>query len=936
MQYLRAFLAGYRARVAAGLAGQTPGLRAQLRGMLGGVAGLYTVHTLFYVWPQPWFIEDSAISFAYARHFVEGEGLVAFPGGERVEGYSNALWTLLCAIFYALKVEPWISTKVMGWGFGLVALFASWGLVRRMLPTHRDSLLVLAPPTLLAASTQFVMWNSSGLENSLFCALLGVAAWRLAVEVEEDRGTPWSALALFGLTMTRPDGIAYAAVGGFARVCGTLAQTWRARKEGGSPWTPWRDLVAWVAMLGVPWVAYNAWRYSYFAWEWPNTYYAKEKPMQPFNWGGGGWKYVKDYSTSLGVVWALPLLVAGAVGWGSGVARWRSVLVPALVLPLALLVAWDGRAGLPPALLGSASLWWGAHWNELRVGWIVVMALVAGLATFGRPGWVARGMLWASFCAGVFFCIWSGGDWMKGYRWFSLTSVPMFTLLGAGLIELAASLPRADLRMGRVGTLAQVVAGVLVLALGAPNIWATKDRVESPETQPRDVRKRVNYMTWVKDRLGLEEVTLLEVDMGAHLWYTDWRVADLAGLVDVPVSRHKWQKAFVGDYIFDEVRPDFAHVHGSWARTSKVSAHPRWQQEYVEIPGFPSGRTNLHVGNHVRRSYLVGRDWSGPADRGVTFGTGESAVTMLGWSVPAPDIVPGAELYVDTAWAAPGRKDGFRVLLFLSQPETGALHVLEVAAAYDWLAVHRWKAGEYGQGRFSVKIPASLPQGTYELGFAVLDTATGEVLAYRQEGADLGAEGDPSATPPPPAGNAVAKGDTAPQPRYLAGEWFAPAAVRLVTQDTARTRAEARLADVTTASDAAQCEAAHDAWRNARRHQQHDTGWQQRNWPTARAALVGCWTKRAETADEPITKAEFLAKAIRLDHRDARLLTVTRPLAAALDTRGDEAVKGEDWTAAWQAYSAALSLDPSLAWTRRKAEEARDQRLGIVDDGAKK
>ncbi len=525
---------------------------------------------------------------------------------------------------------------------------------------------------------------------------------------------------------------------------------------------------------------------------------------------------------------------------------------------------------------------------------------------------------------------------MKGYRWFSLTSVPMFTLLGAGLVELAASLPRADLRIGRVGTLAQVVAAVLVLALGAPNIWATKDRVESPETQPRDVRKRVNYMTWVKDRLGLEDVTLLDVDMGAHLWYTDWRVADLAGLVDVPVSRHKWQKAFVGDYIFDEVRPDFAHVHGSWARTSKVSAHPRWQEEYVEIPGFPSGRTNLHVGNHVRRAYLVGRDWSGPADRGVTFGSGEAAVRMLGWSVPAPDIVPGAELYVDTAWSAPGRKDGFRVLLFLSQPETGALHVLEVAAAYDWLAVHRWKAGEYGQGRFSVKIPASLPQGTYELGFAVLDTATGEVLAYQQEGADRGAEGDPSATPPPPAGNAVAKGDSLPQPRYLAGEWFAPAAVRLVTQDTARMRAEARLADVTTASDAAQCEAAHDAWRNARRHQQHDTGWQQRNWPTARAALVGCWTKRAETADEPITKAEFLAKAVRLDHRDAGLLAVTRPLAAALDTRGDEAVKGEDWTAAWRAYSAALSLDPSLAWTRRKAEEARDHRLGIVDDGAKK
>ena len=36
-----------------------------------------------------WFIEDAAISFAYARNLAEGEGLVNFPGGERVEGYAG-------------------------------------------------------------------------------------------------------------------------------------------------------------------------------------------------------------------------------------------------------------------------------------------------------------------------------------------------------------------------------------------------------------------------------------------------------------------------------------------------------------------------------------------------------------------------------------------------------------------------------------------------------------------------------------------------------------------------------------------------------------------------------------------------------------------------------------------------------------------------------
>ena len=52
------------------------------------------------------------------------------------------------------------------------------------------------------------------------------------------------------------------------------------------------------------------------------------------------------------------------------------------------------------------------------------------------------------------------------------------------------------------------------------------------------------------------------------------------------------------------------------------------------------------------------------------------------------------------------RQHGWRPDERQIRPFTSALHALEVAAAYDWLAVHRWKPGEYGQGRFSVKIPA--------------------------------------------------------------------------------------------------------------------------------------------------------------------------------------------------------------------------------------
>ena len=43
----------------------------------------YVLHYLVF---SAYFIEDAGISYSYARHLVDGEGLVAYPGGERVEG----------------------------------------------------------------------------------------------------------------------------------------------------------------------------------------------------------------------------------------------------------------------------------------------------------------------------------------------------------------------------------------------------------------------------------------------------------------------------------------------------------------------------------------------------------------------------------------------------------------------------------------------------------------------------------------------------------------------------------------------------------------------------------------------------------------------------------------------------------------------------------
>ncbi|HNH50718.1 MAG TPA: hypothetical protein PKY30_27030, partial [Myxococcota bacterium] len=205
-----------------------------------------------------------------------------------------------------------------------------------------------------------------------------------------------------------------------------------------------------------------------------------------------------------------------------------------LLVGLALLVLWDGKAGIPASFQNPALRWLGANWVNMRVWYILGIGLFTGLGTMGYRGWEARTMLWATWCTALFFQIFSGGDWMKGFRWFSLATVPQFTLIGVGLYALAELIPKAEKRILGQYPAAVLYASVGTVALICANIPHSYDFAMDAETAVRDVHQRVRYMTGVQKKLGLDQVTLLDVDMGAHLWYTDWTILDIAGLVDVP------------------------------------------------------------------------------------------------------------------------------------------------------------------------------------------------------------------------------------------------------------------------------------------------------------------------------------------------------------------------------------------------------------------
>jgi len=158
-----------------------------------------------------WVCDDSFISLRYAENLVAGHGLV-YNAGERVEGYTNLLWTLLLAALLRLGVDPIRAAELPGIaayaGLAWVLAWESW---RRSRAPGRAFLPLAA--ALVLVCDDFQVWATGGLETALFGLL--VAAGLLATrDAPESPARPWLAGVLLALAvLTRPDGALFALVG---------------------------------------------------------------------------------------------------------------------------------------------------------------------------------------------------------------------------------------------------------------------------------------------------------------------------------------------------------------------------------------------------------------------------------------------------------------------------------------------------------------------------------------------------------------------------------------------------------------------------------------------------------------------------------------------------------------------------------------------------
>lgn len=240
-------------------------------------------------------VDDSYISFRYAHNLARGWGLV-YNEGERVEGYTNFLWTVIMAAGIKVGIDPVLFAKMLGGACAFGTMYFLWRLSGRL---RKYTAAPCLATWLFATSALNSGYSVFGLETPLFVVLI-VAGTYLFFREEPTYGgdenfskLPWSGLVYGFAGITRPEAPMY--IGLLMLVLGLKMFSKRNIIRG----------LLFVAPVG----AHLLFRHSYYGTWTPNTFGAKTG-----NFDGqliGGKLYVEHYIEHVGPI--LLLALAGVV-----------------------------------------------------------------------------------------------------------------------------------------------------------------------------------------------------------------------------------------------------------------------------------------------------------------------------------------------------------------------------------------------------------------------------------------------------------------------------------------------------------------------------------------------------------------------------------------------------------------------------------------------
>lgn len=512
--------------------------------------GVYLLHAAVF---RNWLIDDAGISFAYARNLAEGYGLVSQPGLPPVEAYSNFLWVLLLTPFFVLRIfQPFLTLKALS-AFLILVLY---GLVFKVFSRLvRTPLLVAVILTLLGLNTAFVVWTTSGLENPLYallvCSMVALALRSLPFAGRNLWQPAGLGLLAGGVAMTRPDGVF------FMIAYPLMAALWWLAAANRRFY--WRSVMVnsliYLGAFALIYGAFLIFRLSYFGQLMPNTYYAKGGPST--------YEVISLLTLQPQMVTKALDLVASVTGRGLASLALLAVLVGSCF------VSFTGRLKT----------------HHLVVGVFLLCA------------------------AGLYLLL--PDDGMGEYR-FGTPFIVLFYLFGGLLAEAVWDGWCAPARLKTV----LAVGAVIVLLGGSLFLFARRSArfVAHPPVPFSDIVAEygLRYDQYAA-ALGIPpaEASVLLPDLGGTLYTSQVRIYDLGMLADKTIARTlmRDQAAFY-DYVFEEARPTFIHVHDVWSYLARLDDDPRFRRDYLPLYEYPDAWAKqrhgltVYAGDYVRKDVL--------------------------------------------------------------------------------------------------------------------------------------------------------------------------------------------------------------------------------------------------------------------------------------------------------------------------------------------
>jgi arabinofuranosyltransferase len=274
-------------------------------------------------WSHRFVQDDAFIGFRYAYNLAQGRGLV-WNEGERVEGYTNFLYTLAMSLPIWLGVDPVRFSFLFGLLTFVLSLTLTYGLARYLLRS-RDAALVTV--ILLGTNYTFSCFATSGMETQLQACLFLASLYTVIRSIDHGR---WEArplimlsLLLSAAVLTRLDStLLLAVVLPVALVCSLRAVRWPAERAARALY-----LLAPLCLLVGAWLI---WKARYYGDILPNTYYVKASSYSSLTRGA---TYVSLFFQSYWLIVFLLFLLWFAKGLTRPANR-------TLLIPLAVSLLW--------------------------------------------------------------------------------------------------------------------------------------------------------------------------------------------------------------------------------------------------------------------------------------------------------------------------------------------------------------------------------------------------------------------------------------------------------------------------------------------------------------------------------------------------------------------------------------------------------------------